>query len=75
MWAIRGDHLRVYPVVEPNTSHSKAGKRGRSHNVPKVRICIEIGNSKHTGDAIYQQDDKLYAKIDEIYEHYYNKRR
>jgi len=70
-WALKGEHLRVYPVLTNENYTHKVGKKTR--NLPKVRLVIEIGNAKHMGKEVYKQHE-FSEKVCEIYLHYYNKR-
>lgn len=76
-WALKGNHLRVYPVITKEIYTIKAfvgkSKTKRDKAMNMVRLCIEIGNAKHMGDQMYQQGEEMSNKIDEIYIHYYNK--
>jgi len=70
-WALRTKSLRVYPVPTKEMYTTKVGRSTRT--IPKVQLCIEMGNAKHMGKEIYQQDEAMTDKINQIYIHYYNK--
>ena len=70
-WALKGNHLRVYPVTTKSMYTHKVGKSTR--NLAYVRLILEIGNAKHEGTEQYKQHE-MSEKVCEIYLHYYNKR-
>ena len=70
-WALKGNHLRVYPVLTKNMYTHKVGKK--TSNLAYVRLVLEIGNAKHEGTEQYKQH-LMHEKICEIYKHYYDKR-
>ena len=76
-WALRTNALKVYPIVtnEIYTIRTTLGKSKTKVNksMNMVKLCIEIGNAKHMGTELYQQDESMTNKINEIYIHYYNK--
>tara|TARA_R110002050_G_scaffold171901_5_gene304005 strand:+ start:418 stop:684 length:267 start_codon:yes stop_codon:yes gene_type:complete len=74
-WALDGNHLRVYPSpIEDDIYTTRKSKNGKPKQVAinKVRLVIEIGNSKHLGKFVYKQDVTMTNAIAEIYLHYYN---
>ena len=68
-WALKGKHLRVYPVTTKENYTHKVGKK--TNNLSYVKLVVEIGNAKHLGTAIYKQHE-ISDKVCEIYLHYYN---
>ena len=70
-WALKGNHLRVYPVLTKNMYTHKVGKK--TSNLAYVRLVLEIGNAKHEGTEQYKQH-LMHEKVCEIYKHYYDKR-
>ena len=72
-WALNGNHLRVYPILAQETYKTK-NKLNKSITINKVRLVIEIGNSRTEGKLLYKQDRELTEAINKIYLHYYNKR-
>jgi hypothetical protein len=71
-WALKGNHLKVYPVLYKKESYKPKGKK--KVTLYKVKLVIEIGNAKHLGKEVYRQDD-VTNKICEIYTHYYKQRK
>jgi hypothetical protein len=59
--------LKIYPV--PIKEYYYQNKR----QVAKCKIVIESGNKVNIGTAIYNQDESLYDKINELYVYYSNK--
>lgn len=76
-WALKGNHLKVYPIIdkETYTIGGTVGKSKTKRQVLKhmVRLVIEIGNAQHVGDQLYRQDEEMTNKMNEIYIHYYLK--
>ena len=70
-WALKGNHLRVYPVPTKNNYTHKVGKK--TLNLNYVKLVLEIGNAKHLGKEEYKQHE-FSEKVCEIYKHYYDKR-
>jgi len=70
-WALKGNHLRVYPVPTKENYTHKVGKK--TVNLSYVKLVLEIGNSKHEGKELYKQHE-MTEKICEIYKYYYDKR-
>lgn len=70
-WALKGSHLRVYPITTKENYTHKVGKK--TVNLSYVKLVLEIGNSKHVGKEIYKQHE-MHEKVCEIYKHYYDKR-
>lgn len=70
-WALKGNHLRVYPVTTKNNYTHKVGKK--TVNLSYVKLVLEIGNAKHEGKEEYKQHE-MHEKVCEIYKHYYDKR-
>jgi len=70
-WALKGNHLRVYPVPTKNMYTHKVGNKKR--NLPYCKLVLEIGNAKHVGQELYKQHE-MHEKVCEIYKHYYDKR-
>lgn len=72
-WALNGNHLRVYPILAQPT-YKTNNKLNKSITVNKVKLVIEIGNSRTEGQMLYKQNRELTEAIHKIYVHYYNKR-
>lgn len=72
-WALNGNHLRVYPIMAQHTYKAK-NKLNKVITVNKVKLVIEIGNSRTEGQMLYKQNRELTEAIHKIYVHYYNKR-
>jgi len=72
-WALKGSHLKVYPIMAQETYKTK-DKLNKSITINKVRLVIEIGNSRTEGKLLYKQDRELTDAINKIYVHYYKKR-
>ena len=53
--------IKIYPVPI------------QTGNSPKCKIEINYQGNKRQGTEIYKQDAKLYAKITELYNAYYDK--
>ena len=70
-WALKGNHLRVYPVPTKNNYTHKVGKK--TLNLNYVKLVLEIGNARHEGKEEYKQH-LMHEKVCEIYKHYYDKR-
>ena len=70
-WALKGNHLRVYPVLTKNNYTHKVGKK--TLNLNYVKLVLEIGNARHEGKEEYKQH-LMHEKVCEIYKHYYDKR-
>ena len=70
-WALKGNHLKVYPVLTKSFYTHKVGKK--TSTLPYVRLVLEIGNAKHEGKEQYKQH-LMHEKVCEIYKHYYDKR-
>lgn len=73
-WALKGNHLKIYPVLQMNDVYRQKNSRGNVTNLHKVKLCIEIGNAKHMGTEIYKQNG-ISKKIEEIYKYYYKQRK
>lgn len=76
-WALKGQHLRVYPEIVDETYAIKKSINGgkvKKYTINKVRLIIEIGNGRHTGSMIYKQGQEMTDAINKIYVHYYEKR-
>ena len=50
-WALKGNHLRVYPVPTKSMYTHKVGKK--TVNLSYVKLVLEIGNAKHEGKELY----------------------
>ena len=72
-WALNGNHLRVYPIAVAENYKTK-NKLNKTITLNKVKLVIEIGNSKTEGKMLYKQDRELTEAINRIYVHYYEKR-
>lgn len=72
-WALNGNHLRVYPIPVAENYKTK-NKLNKTITVNKVKLIIEIGNSRTEGKMLYKQDRELTESINRIYMHYYEKR-
>lgn len=59
--------LKIYPIPINETYY--VGKR----QVQKCKIAIESAGKVNIGTGVYKQDDSLYDKIKELYNHYYKK--
>ena len=70
-WALKGNHLRVYPVPTKSMYTHKVGKK--TLNLNYVKLVLEIGNARHEGKEEYKQH-LMHEKVCEIYKHYYDKR-
>lgn len=57
-WA---NDIKIYPVPIDKTRN------------PKCKIEIDYQGSKRQGTEIYRQDVKMYEKIEELYNAYYDK--
>lgn len=80
------NRIRIYPVIHPLPSEMPRAKNEAQRKDPKyftpagykskdkVRICVEIGSKKKVGEMVFEQDDSLYRKIEDLYIHYYNNR-
>jgi hypothetical protein len=73
LWALKGNHLRVYPVPVAENYKTK-NKLNKSITVSKVKLVIEHGNSTIEGKLLYRQDREMTEAINKIYVHYYQKR-
>ena len=74
-WCLNTEEVIVYPI--PSTSsygYTKIvnGKRKKISKA-KVNIAIRVGNSIHVGKHLYEQEEQLTDKVNEIYVHYYLK--
>lgn len=56
--------IKIYPVPVP---------RSNGHKRPNCKIEIDYQGNKRQGTEIYKQDTRLYAKITELYNAYYDK--
>ena len=76
-WALAGEHLKVYPVRTKEFYKVNVNTNGKIRKVSKcyVKLCIEIGNGKHVGKELYEQEAQMTNKITEIYNHYYKTRK
>lgn len=70
-WALKGNHLKVYPVPTKSMYTHKVGKK--TSNLAYIKLVLEIGNAKHMGTEQYKQHE-MHEKICAIYKHYYDKR-
>ena len=74
-WALRTQEVIVYPI--PSTSQYGYNKmvNGKRKKISKakVNIGIRIGNAVHVGKHLYEQEQQLTDKVNEIYAHYYLK--
>lgn len=80
------NRIRIYPVIHPLPSEMPRAKTAAQRKDPnyftpagykskdKVRICVEVGSKKKVGEMVFDQNDKLYQKIEDLYMHYYSKR-
>tara|TARA_R110000868_G_scaffold38899_2_gene135853 strand:- start:1703 stop:1960 length:258 start_codon:yes stop_codon:yes gene_type:complete len=64
--------IKIYPVVSGKDSPSFRAATMRGTD--KVKIVIQNGTKKREGTETYNQDKKLYEKIEELYIHLYEKR-
>ena len=77
-WALRGDHLKVYPITTDKTYSvvkNPPGRKPYKATMNYVKLVIETGNAKHIGKDLYKQDSEMGDKISQIYIHYYNQRK
>jgi hypothetical protein len=72
-WALKGNHLRVYPVPVDVTYKTK-NKLNKSVTVRKVKLVIEHGNSTIEGKLLYKQDREMTEAIQKLYVYYYERR-
>ena len=72
-WAFNEKELKVYPEVVRET-YKSTDSRGKKTTLNKVKLIVQIGNSKHVGTQLYKQDLEMTDKANEIYIHYYNQR-
>ena len=68
--------IRIFPVVTPlpddrTSSWRPAGMK----STDKVQICIQMGTKMKYGTETYDQNQKMWDKIAELYLHLYNKRK
>lgn len=70
-WALKGNHLKVYPKPTKSTYTHKVGKQTRT--MYYVKLVIQIGNAHHEGTEQYKQHE-ISEKVEQIYLHYYNNR-
>jgi hypothetical protein len=56
--------IKIYPVPVA---------RSNGHKRPNCKIEIDYQGNKRQGTEIYKQNTKLYAKITELYNAYYEK--
>mgnify|MGYP001578675069 CR=1 FL=1 len=72
-WAFNEKELKVYPEVVRET-YKTTNSKGKKVTLNKVKLIVQIGNSKHVGTQVYRQDAEMVNKVNEIYIHYYNQR-
>jgi len=72
-WAFNEKELKVYPETVKET-YKTTDARGRKITLNKVKLIVQIGNSKHVGTQSYKQGLEMTDKANEIYVHYYNQR-
>lgn len=70
-WAVSTEHVKVIPHVVAEAYKIKRNKK--TVTIPKVKLIVLIGNSRHIGEHLYKQDREMSNKIDEIYLHYFRK--
>jgi len=73
-WALRTHSVIVYPIIDRETYKAKSRCGKYTNTINKVRLVVRVGNAEHKGTNLYRQDMEMTNKIQEIYEHYYNKR-
>ena len=56
--------IKVYPVPVSGSNGFKS---------PKCKIEIDYQGTKRQGTEVYRQDVKMYDKIEELYNAYYDK--
>lgn len=67
--------ITIFPVISPLKHERPQGwKPAGFKTKDKVRICLKIGTKEKIGDMEYDQDDKLYKKIEDLYMHMFDKR-
>lgn len=72
-WAFNEKELKVYPEVVRET-YKTTDSKGKKITLNKVKLIVQIGNSKHVGTQLYKQGLEMTNKANEIYIHYYNQR-
>ena len=73
LWALNGNHLRVYPVPVDENYKTK-NKLNKSVTINKVKLVIEHGNSTIEGKLLYKQDREMTEAIQKLYVYYYERR-
>ena len=73
LWALNGNHLRVYPVPVDENYKTK-NKLNKSDTINKVKLVIEHGNSTIEGKLLYKQDREMTEAIQKLYVYYYERR-
>jgi hypothetical protein len=72
-WAFNEKELKVYPEVVRET-YKTTNSKGKKVTMNKVKLIVQIGNSRHVGTQLYKQGLEMANKANEIYIHYYNQR-